>query len=249
MVSSRFARVLCDPVVPTRRPETAVKNTFYAAVRREQRRAHAVMNGEPVPEPFHPAIPSIPGMRRLLEQMGETDPDAAVAALATLRDDDADDSESVHSLGASPRNRSVSMASAGSSRKRSFSGEDSFEDDGLEDRPLKVSTKPASPAVSDAESESIDGYGSSEGYGSDASPAPSPALRWNAAIVADPFAHLSCLDDLKAADCGFLDLFADDLYAVAPTCGTDARLAPTTADECMVFTADIATADIATWFQ
>jgi hypothetical protein len=54
------------------RPETAVKNTFYAAVRREQRRSWAVKHGQPVPDPFHPAVPQIASVRRLLASMGET---------------------------------------------------------------------------------------------------------------------------------------------------------------------------------
>ena len=34
------------------RPETAVKNTFYAAVRREERRAACAAAGQPIPPPF-----------------------------------------------------------------------------------------------------------------------------------------------------------------------------------------------------
>lgn len=65
---TRVVFVRCPPL----RPETAVKNTFYAAVRREQRRSWAVKHGQPVPDPFHPAVPQIASVRRLLASMGET---------------------------------------------------------------------------------------------------------------------------------------------------------------------------------
>lgn len=44
------------------RPETAVKNVFHAAVRREKRRQHAQRNGLPIPAPFHECMADIPNL-------------------------------------------------------------------------------------------------------------------------------------------------------------------------------------------
>jgi hypothetical protein len=52
------------------RPETAVKNTFYAAVRREERRAACAAAGQPVPPPFHPSVPSVPEVAAILAEKG-----------------------------------------------------------------------------------------------------------------------------------------------------------------------------------
>lgn len=38
------------------RPETAVKNTYYAAIRREKRRMYAQEHGLPIPPPFHDCL-------------------------------------------------------------------------------------------------------------------------------------------------------------------------------------------------
>ncbi len=52
------------------RPETAVKNTFYAAVRREERRAVCAAAGQPVPPTFHPAVPGVPQVAAILADKG-----------------------------------------------------------------------------------------------------------------------------------------------------------------------------------
>ncbi len=52
------------------RPETAVKNTFYAAVRREERRAACAAAGQPVPPPFHPAVPGCEQVAAILAEKG-----------------------------------------------------------------------------------------------------------------------------------------------------------------------------------
>ena len=52
------------------RPETAVKNTFYAAVRREERRSSCAASGVAVPPPFHPAVPGVPEVAAILAEKG-----------------------------------------------------------------------------------------------------------------------------------------------------------------------------------
>lgn len=64
------------------RPETAVKNTFYAAVRREERRVAAFLSGQEVPESFHAAVPSVPAVARLLVSLGHCSMDVALKVMA-----------------------------------------------------------------------------------------------------------------------------------------------------------------------
>ena len=52
------------------RPETAVKNTFYGAIRREERRAWAASSGQPIPPPFHAEVPHVPRVAAILAEMG-----------------------------------------------------------------------------------------------------------------------------------------------------------------------------------
>lgn len=107
-----------------------MKNVFYAAVRREQRRSFAAARGLVVPEPFHVAVPFVPSLSRLLAEMGET----PVKTTTVLSDEE----EPVEAQPAVTRTRVGRVVVPPASRKRPSMCEEDLDADLAEASPSPI---------------------------------------------------------------------------------------------------------------